>query len=199
MRAGAAQELPRADRRRDRAGVEVESALDEHQVHQVGRQALLVEHLAEQLHVAARALEPALELRAARAGEEIDVAVDVGIELRLDLLDRRGVEHPIGGVVAGRGRARGVLGILAGRVTQAIQLGLQVLQLTMLGGVGIGREFRFDGLERPIRRGDRTREITRLALCPGGAESRAGLHGSQRGGRDGVGFGPDRERFVRAQ
>src|SRR5439155_10840294 len=89
---GGAQELPRTDRGGDRLRVHVEAALHEYQVHEIGRQPFALQALAEESHVTAGALEPALERGAAGAGEELDVTMDVSVDLRSQVLDRRGVE-----------------------------------------------------------------------------------------------------------
>ena len=150
---GRTHELPRPHGRGIRARVDVEAALDEHEMHQIGRQAFLLEHIAEQLHVAARALEPAFERAAAGPGEERDVLEYVGVHLELDVLDGRLIED--GGLARGlrrlggrgggpgdrrsHGRARALARGRRRRVDQARDV--------RAGGVRCG----FGGMQRPDR------------------------------------------------
>ena len=99
----AADELPRADRGGDRARLRIEAALDEHQVHEVGGDAFLLEDALHRVHVLPGADQPALERRAAPAGEVVEPLVDQRVLLDGD------------GIVLERGQRVGGIVLVAGQ------------------------------------------------------------------------------------
>ena len=209
---GRAQELPRPDRGRRRARMQVETALHENQVDQVRRQSFLLEHLPEQGHVAARAPQPALEHRATGAGEVLDVPVDLRVELRLEALGRRGVENLGIGLVPRRtgrgGRRLGRVGrrlgsvrgqLVPGRIAQALEPGLKLHQVPPGGGVEVQLQGFRNDRQGVLDRLDGCRVVARLALRPGCLMG--GTPGGERPGpgRQGVGSGDDSDQPGREQ
>ena len=154
------------------------------------RQSFAREHLLEQLHVAARSAQPALERRAAAAGEELDVAVDVRVELETHVLDRGRREHlGIGGVL----RGGGLLQVVLRRVTHARQPAAQVLQIATPARIQIAGQDRLDLHQRMVRNANRLVEITHLALRPRCLIGSLGLVGHTLG-REGIGGSPSHRR-----
>ena len=164
---GGAQELPRADGGGVGSRMDVETALHEHQVNEIRGQALLLEDRPEQVHVAARPLEPALERRAAVAGEELDVAVDVGVELRLHRLGRGSVEHAFVGFVARLDRPGLFLLITPGAAEKPLVAAFQFVQLAADAGIRVARERRANLGQGAVGRQARRVSIAILAQGPG--------------------------------
>ena len=130
---------------------------------QLGRESLAAEHLLEQLHVAARAPQPLLEHGTAAAGEELDVAIDVGVELQADVLDRGRRQH-LG--ILGVFRGGGLLQLVLGGIADAAQPATQILEVATPSGVDVAGQNGLDLDQRMIGGANRQVEIPHLPLRP---------------------------------
>jgi len=127
-------------------------------VHEIGRQALALQHGTEQAHVAARPLEPAFERGAPGSREELDVVLNLFVRLRLDAIGRGCVQRVFVGFVA-RGLGRGRFDVVLRGFAQSTDVCLEFGEFTARRHVGIERHHLCDALERPLADAHRNLEL----------------------------------------